>query len=296
MREPGPLDTPQDEQRHARFVDRRAPAAYRLAIVRTYVQLAAFEFRRYSTYRMAMLAGVFTNTVFGFVRISVLIAALTTTAGTIAGYSIAEASTYVWLGQAYLAPLAIMATTDLAERVKNGDVAVDLLRPVDLHLSWWARDLGRAGFALLARGVPPLVIGALTIGLAVPASWTAYPLGVISLAIAVSISFTLRFLLNLLAFWVLDIRGFAAVYTVVIGLLSGFYIPIYFFPPWLVAVATRTPAPALFQYPIDVMSGRAVGLDAARLIGIQLAWLAVVVATARLIQWAAARRLVIQGG
>lgn len=72
--------------------------------------------------------------------------------------------------------------------MKSGDIAVDLARPMDLQLSWWARDLGRAGFQLITRGLAPLLIGALAIGLAAPGSWTAYPSGVVSLMLGVSIS------------------------------------------------------------------------------------------------------------
>src|SRR3712207_8188480 len=48
----------------------------------------------------------------------------------------------------------------------------------------------------------------ITVGIGLPPSWTAYPLGVFSLALGVSISFGLRYLVNLIAFWTTDIRGF----------------------------------------------------------------------------------------
>ena len=44
-----------------------------VSTVRTYLLLAAAEFRRYSTYRLAILAGVTTQSVFGFIRVSVLV-------------------------------------------------------------------------------------------------------------------------------------------------------------------------------------------------------------------------------
>ena len=44
--------------------------------MRTYFQLAAAGFQRYSTYRMAIAAGVITQSVFGFIRVSVMLAAV----------------------------------------------------------------------------------------------------------------------------------------------------------------------------------------------------------------------------
>ncbi|MBA3528815.1 MAG: ABC-2 family transporter protein, partial [Propionibacteriaceae bacterium] len=157
--------------------------------MRRYLELAKGEFRRYSTYRLAIAAGIFTNTVFGFIRAGVLFAAIDAAGGEIAGYDTRQAATYVWLGQAMLAPVAMYAWSDVADRVRTGQIAIDLARPIDLQLSYWARDLGRATLALPTRGLPPLVLGALILGVAYPSSWTAYPLGLLSLVLGVSISF-----------------------------------------------------------------------------------------------------------
>jgi ABC-2 type transport system permease protein len=263
---------------------------------RTYLLLAAAEFRRYSTYRLAIFAGVVTQSVFGFIRISVLFAAIAAAGGTLAGYDQRSASTYVWLGQALLAPIAIFGWIEIAERVSSGEIAVDFSRPVDLQLAWWARDLGRASFQLLSRGLPPLLIGAVTIGLTLPRSWTAYPLGVISPFFAVSISFMVRFLVNLIAFWTLDVRGFVGLYIVVVGPLCGLFVPVHLFPEWLRIIAYATPFPSMLQTPIDVLSGYVLDVAALAVVGSQLGWLAALVVLARLVQWRAGHRLVVQGG
>jgi viologen exporter family transport system permease protein len=264
--------------------------------LRPYLEVVAAGFRRYSSYRLAVLAGVFTQSVFGFIRVGVLFAAIGAAGGTLAGYDAQQASTYVWLGQALLAPVALFGWTELADRITTGDVVVDLARPVDLQLAWWAADLGRAGFQLLSRGLPPLAVGALTVGLAPPASWTAYPLGLVSLLLAVSISFLARFLVNLIAFWTFDVRGFVGLYLVVAGPFSGLYIPVHLFPDWLRAVAYATPFPAMFQSAIDVVSGRASGRDALALLAMQAAWLGGLTVLSRLALRRATARLVVQGG
>ena len=264
--------------------------------MRPYLELAAAEFRRYSTYRLAIVAGISTQGVFGFIRVSVLFSAIGAAGGSLAGYDQQSASTYVWIGQALLAPLALFGWVEIGDRVRSVEIAVDFARPVDLLLSWWARDLGRAAFQLLTRGLPPLLIGALTVGLALPGSWTAYPLGLVSVVLGISISFILRFLTNLLAFWTLDIRGFVGLYIVVVGPLSGLFVPIHLFPRDLRTVVYATPFPAILQSPIDVLSGRVLDLDAALLVAGQAGWLAGLVLLARIMQARAARRLVVQGG
>jgi ABC-2 type transport system permease protein len=167
---------------------------------------------------------------------------------------------------------------------------------VDVQLSWWAADLGRAAFQLLTRGLAPLVIGAVTIGFALPGSWTAYPLGLVSVLLAVSLSFIIRFGVNLIAFWSLDIRGFIGLYLVIVAPFSGLYVPVHLFPDWLRTIAYATPFPSLLQFPIDVLSGRVLGLDAVVVVAMQAGWLVLLVVLTRVLMARAARRLVVQGG
>lgn len=264
--------------------------------MRTFLELARAEFRRFSSYRLAVVAGVFTNSVFGFIRASVLLSAVDSAGGDLGGYTREQASSYVWLGQALLAAVAIWGWTEIADRVKSGEIAVDLARPVDLYFSWWARDIGRALFTLPARGLPPFLIGALLMGVALPSSPLSYLLGVVSLLLAVSISFTLRFLLNLAAFWVIDIRGLIGVSVVITSFFCGLYVPVHVFPDWLRTLAYALPFPAMLQYPIDVLSGRAEGLAAVQTVGVQLGWLVLLVLLSRVVLYRASRRLVVQGG
>ncbi|HEY9289714.1 MAG TPA: ABC-2 family transporter protein [Microlunatus sp.] len=264
--------------------------------MRRYLLLASAEFRRQSTYRLALAAGIFTNSIFGFIRFGVFYAALIGAGGSIAGYDPAEASTYVWLGQGLLAGIGLMSQHEVSERVRTGEIAIDLCRPLDLQISYWARDFGRAALMLPARGLLPLIIGALTTGLALPDSWTAAPLGLFSLACAVSISFLLRYGVNLISFWTLDVQGYANLYLLLMSLLSGFYVPVHIFPGWLQSIAHASPFPSMFQSPIDVISGRVIGTEALLVIGVQLIWVAVLVVITRLMLWRASSRLVVQGG
>src|SRR5699024_7907120 len=97
----------------------------RLPRVSTYRAVAAAAFRQYSTYRMATAAGVFTNVVFGFIRASILFAAICGPGGELSGYTIAQAATYVWLGQALLAPIEAFGTREVSQRVRPGEIAID---------------------------------------------------------------------------------------------------------------------------------------------------------------------------
>jgi ABC-2 type transport system permease protein len=257
-----------------------------------YATLFVLGFRRYSAYRTAAVAGAFTNCVFGLIRSAVLMTVIATAGGALAGYDRTSAATYVWLGQALIASVNLFTWSDLALRIRTGDIAIDLARPADPMLSYLAADLGRAAFTLLPRGLPQLAIGALVTGLALPHAAAPYALGLASVTLATALSFACRWLVNLSAFWLLDLRGPMTLYLVLSNILCGLVVPVHWFPGWLAAIAAATPFPSMLQAPIDVLMGRS-GWAA---LGVQALWLAGLLALGRALFALGARRLVIQGG
>jgi ABC-2 type transport system permease protein len=253
-------------------------------------------FRRWATYRGAMAAGAFTNTIFGLIRAYITVGAIGAAGGTLAGYDAKAGITYAFLAQALIAPVNIFTWNEFALRVRTGDVAVDLARPVDPQLAYLASDLGRAAYSIIPRGLPPMLVGGLVFGLAMPTAALPYLLGAISLLLAVMVSFACRWLANLAAFWLLDLRGVMMIYVLASGLLSGHLLPVHWFPSWLAAIANATPFPSIIQTPIDIVTGRAEGVDALALIGVQLGWLVVALIAGRLVFAAGTRKLVVQGG
>lgn len=257
-----------------------------------YLRLVRAGFRRYATYRQAVLAGMAANVVFGFMRCAVLLTVFARSAR-VAGYDASRTATFVWLGQGLLAVVLVWGDTDFGQRVRSGDVAIDLLRPVDLQAALLAEDLGRASFALLTRFTGPLLVGLVFFELTLPSSVLRWAEFAVSVVLAVLVSFAVRFLLNLAAFWLLDWRGIVTLYGAINGVLAGLVIPIAFFPAWARAAIWATPFPAILQAPIDIAINQGSVLP---LLAHQLAWAVSLLAAGRLVLARAIRTLVIQGG
>jgi ABC-2 type transport system permease protein len=257
--------------------------------------LVGAGFRRFATYRQATFAALFTNSVFGFMRCYVMLA-VAGAAGAVAGYRGEQLVTFVWLGQGLLGVIAIWGWTDLADRVRTGDVAADLLRPINPLWTYLFTDLGRGLHAMLTRMIGPIVVGALAFHMYVPKSLWTYPAFLLSTMLAIVVSFGCRYLVNLTAFWLLDNRGVQTAWALMSGLFCGLTMPIGFFPVWAQNVLWLTPFPAIMQVPLDTAlerRGTAVSLG---LIGSQVVWIAMLLALCLLVQRRAVRRLVVQGG
>lgn len=276
---------------------RRCPVRRgRPSLVAVYWTFARAGFKRQAQYKLAMFAGLFTNCVFGFVRAAVLVAAVRA-AGGFGGYDEGTIAAYVWLSQGLLGATQFMGPQiDLVDRIKSGDVAIDFLRPVDVQLSYLAGDMGRAACTFLPRGVPSIVVGAATFGLSMPTSPMAYVLGVISVLLAVALSFLCLFAVALIGFWVVEIRGIRVLYQIVGTFLAGLFVPVHMFPDWLRTIARATPFPSILQAPIDTLSGRAEGLDAVFTVAAQGFWVLAIGLLGRVMLRAGQRRLEVQGG
>ncbi|WP_243707951.1 ABC-2 family transporter protein [Micromonospora sp. KC606] len=218
-------------------------------------------------------------------------------AGEAAGYDRAQLVTFVWAGQGLLAVVLLWGWTDLADRIRTGDIAGDLLRPVHPVTSYLATDLGRAGYAVLARMLPPLLVGPLFFDVHLPARWPTVPLFVASVVLAVVLCFACRFLVNATAYWLQDVRGPMILWMLGSGVLAGLYFPLRFLPEGLQQVLwIGTPFPGLMQTPLDVLVERESTAVALELVTLQAGWVVLLLAACRLVQRRAERRLVVQGG
>jgi ABC-2 type transport system permease protein len=265
--------------------------------MRMMLALSRAGFRRHATYRQSTVANTATNTVFGCLRVYILLAAASASGGVLAGYTTSQLSTYTWVTQGLIGVIAMWGWTELADKVRTGEVTADLLRPVNPVWTYLATDLGRAGHAACIRLVVPVAVGAMFFPFYWPGTPLSYVLFGLSMILAVLVCFALRYLVNLTAFWLLDIRGVNMLWTLVSGVAAGLYFPISFLPGWLAnAVQYGTPFPSLMQFPADILIERG-GIDGQLTrLAIQAGWAAACLTAVLVTQSRATRKVVIQGG
>lgn len=263
-----------------------------------YAAVAGRSFRRYSTYTAATLAGIFTNSVFGLIYSYAYLALWAARPG-VGGYDSTDAVTYVWLGQSLIMTVALWnggSTDDLLDRIRSGDIAIDLYRPVPVLWWYYASDLGRSAFHFLTRGVAPTMIGFVLFHIRAPASATAAVGFLVSIVLAVTVSYAMRFLVSCTAFWVLDAQGIKLISGVCAMFFSGMVLPLNLYPGWFGTVVNALPWASFVQVPIDVYLGKHPGSDLLAALGFQLMWAVLLLALCGLVVQRATRKVVVQGG
>ena len=263
-----------------------------------HLAIARRSFRRYSTYTAATLAGIFTNCVFGAINALVLIAVWDQNPDA-GGYDVRDAVTYVWLGQAMIMTIALWgggSPSDLANRIKTGDVALDFYRPVGI-LGWYlAADVGRSAFHLVSRGLVPTLVGAALFDLRYPSGPTVWLAFAVSVVLALLVSFAIRFLVAMTAFWVLDDQGTQVLASTAAMFFSGLTVPLVLFPGWFGSLALALPWASYIQAPADLWLGKHEGWGVVGTLGLQLLWAAVLLGACAALLKVAERKVVVQGG
>ncbi len=260
--------------------------------------MAAFaraSFQQQLAYRVANWAGLFTNGFFLFFRAYMLVACYAERTD-IGGLSVSDALTYCVVTQAILMVAPQWGTVGVSDSVRTGQVAVDLLRPVDYVGMVVARRLGVSGYYALVRMGPLLALGAVCGLLTAPVSVGSAVAFAVSLVMSACISCCVLFLIEVTSFWLEADKG---VRLVVLGaslLPSGLILPLAYFPEPVQWLCRLTPFPYTLYLPAEIWMGQVQGLELVASLGAQLAWAVGLVVACR---WAFARgtrRLLVLGG
>src|SRR5680860_1515949 len=247
--------------------------------MRLYLELARRSFQQTLTYRGATLAGIFVNGIFGIMLASVFLALYQSQAGggsgEVQGWSRDQTITLVWINQSLLMTVYLWGWWEVTRNIQSGAIVSELLKPYDYFSYWLSRDLGRAFAHSLIRGVPTFVIGLILFDVLLPETWVRFVTFLVSIALAVTVSFCLRFMVNLAGFWVLDYRGIASIFTAAINVLSGMLAPLAFLPEPVRILANALPFRAVIMTPNEVYLGQ---VPIWQGLGFQLVWICVLVA------------------
>jgi ABC-2 type transport system permease protein len=267
--------------------------------------LIQLTIRRQLTYRMATISGLVTNVFFGLLRVALMTALYTGYAqerglnvDTVAvrGLSLDQAISFTGITQAIIMYLSLFNWTNVIAQVKTGEIGSELLKPVDFYMSWFARDIGSALIQLLLRGAPIMLLYVALFDIDMPASLAQWLAFAIAMALALWVSFGWRFLANLAAFWTPDANGFARGVFGLAYMLSGFVVPLRFFPDWLSTIAWLTPFPSTVTTPVEAFVGAISPQQLVSQFAAQIAWGIGLTIACQIVLRLGVRKLVIQGG
>jgi ABC-2 type transport system permease protein len=215
--------------------------------------------------------------------------------GAVEGVELRHVISFITLANLQMWLIFPLLAWHIQERIREGQIAVDLARPVPFLGQLLANQVGGtlavAPFAALAFPLA-LLVG----GLEPPASATAGLLYLVSMLLAYLVTTLLGMLMGLIAFWTLQAEGLQAIYGFVSQFFAGALVPLWFFPPALRLVASWLPFQAQAFIPLSLYMGQVPDGQVAGALGLQLFWVAALFGICWLVWQRAMRRVIIQGG
>jgi ABC-2 type transport system permease protein len=286
------------------------PPAPWAAAWQPYIWLARLTFLKLMAYRMRYVTGILTYGIFVGGQFAVWRAVYAAqmkpgeTLDTMAvdGLTLKAMATYIAVG--YIARSAYFTNTDseIAARFQNGDVALDLLKPLDFHFQWLAQAAGETAFRVLFFALPMAVVLVPLFGVQPPtgAGWWQFPL---LFVLAFWINAELNLLAGTMSFFLEDITGLMSLKRNLIMLLSGLMFPLHFLDafhlPYLTKIVEWLPFSVIAYYPTMAYVGKlgqGATMSFATVAGLAILWIAALRLT-NVALWRKARsRLEVQGG
>ncbi|MEZ5559547.1 MAG: ABC-2 family transporter protein [Pseudomonadales bacterium] len=270
---------------------------------RAYRAIVASRFQLLLQYRAAAFAGFATQLFWGAIKVMVFIAFFEST--TLAQpMTLSQVLVYIWLGQALLALLPWNVDPDVAGQIRTGNVAYEMLRPLDLYAFWFARTLAFRAAPTLLRMVPMLVTAAVLLplvglgewALPAPAGVAAGLLFLLSGCVTLLLSTAITMVLHVWLLWTLSGEGLNRMMPGIVPVFAGLVVPLPLYPDWLQPLLYWQPFRGLADVPFRIYSGHIAPAQAGYEIVLQLAWTLVIVAYGYWLLRRAGARLVVQGG
>lgn len=261
--------------------------------LRRYAACASLAVRLALAYRAYLGMSVLTAAVFMAV-LGYFWRAVLSTSGEVAGLDRAMALRYVLVAQVVsgAAETWILRRTSFA--LREGRIAVQLTRPLDLQLSHLGEAVGTWAVTLATR--LPLLALAAALGADLPSDPLVWAAFLASFGVGACAMFGFEWALASLAFRTTEVWGIQVTVEALTVFFGGAIVPLDLMPPALRAVANALPFQQVVHVPVSLLAGSIPLADAPRVLAGQAVWALALVLGSRVLFDRASRAVTVHGG
>lgn len=184
----------------------------------------------------------------------------------------------------------------IPNKIGDGSIATELLRPISLRGRMIAENMGDAGFNLLFRFLPSLIIAVCMVGIYPPCNGVMFILFIVSSILGYGVLWTISYSVQMLAFWLVNIWSIVTIKNVFVNVLSGSMIPLWFMPDWMKGIINWTPFSSIYFTPIQIYLGQLSGGEIVKRCCIQVIWILVIFIIGSILWAKGQKKLIVQGG
>jgi ABC-2 type transport system permease protein len=184
----------------------------------------------------------------------------------------------------------------IANKVVDGSIAVDFLRPIRFKYYVYADQLGENLYQVLLNALPVCILASIIYGFQMPADPENLLLFIFCLFFGVLIIFSINYIVGLISFWSKAAHPTSWFLSTAVTLFGGTFVPIWFYPDVLRRIAMFLPFRLIYFEPINIYLGRVTSSDAVLIILVQVVWLVVLWLVEQFMWSKIQTKLTVQGG
>jgi ABC-2 type transport system permease protein len=252
-------------------------------------------------YRTSALSGVVTNLVWCFIEAAAfgVFFKYAVNAGFSGGLTLAQTISYLWVREMLLMLLSYGINDELLTKITNGNVALEMCRPLDLYWHWFSRITAGKVAGFLMRGVICFLIAFLIpggYGARLPASFSSFLVFLPSVFCAFLLGNAYEMLVTAIRTNTTWGDGPMHMMMLLPKVLSGSVLPLQLLPDFLQLVLLLQPFAGIIDIPARLYIGSMAPSEAWFGMSMQLFWSLTFIILGK---WVMSRRLksiVAQGG
>ncbi|MDE7464488.1 MAG: ABC-2 family transporter protein [Clostridiales bacterium] len=189
--------------------------------------------------------------------------------------------------------------SEITYEVHHGTIGMRLMKPINYRAQLGFSQFGIFVARALIVGLPMTVISSLILVFGFGLGgiyWYNILLFIPAVFFSMLLEDAIAFLFGQLAFRTQAMFGVHSMSNVVIGFLSGAFVPLALFPTWAQTVLSYTPFPSIMSFPVRLFLGQLGWADVAIGFGIAAAWIVLLNVIGLLLYKTSVRKVVVFGG
>lgn len=212
------------------------------------------------------------------------------------GISKSQIVTYIILSKFLMGRLTFGANSQISRLIENGDIGIQLLKPVDIQLYFYFVRIGDFISSIVFEGIPVIVVSVMLFGFQLPKNISNIFCFFISLILAISISYIIEFSIGIMTFYTTNGLGLQGLKVAFISFFSGALIPLDFLPNTLKQIIEVLPFKDIVYTPISIYLNVLTPIEMIKAIIVQGFWLITLFIISKVFYSIAIKKVIVQGG
>lgn len=263
--------------------------------MKKYIDYVRIAFREHVVYKNAVIAKLLSKVIYLYLQYHIWDALFSS--NSMKNHLVSKNNTLRYVVVATL--ISCLMECNIIDKInasiQSGNVAMDLLRPMNYKKMYFAKSLGDTMAKLLFYFLPLVIFISYIFPFAILCK-KQFVAGIISVLLAYGIQFYYSLMIGLLAFWLIVTWPINMFLDAIYKLLSGIWIPVTMFPDALRRLGNFFPFQAIYSIPITILTQQQDQFVIMQFFAIQIFWLVLLWLGTGLIWHMGRRKLCVQGG